>query len=366
MKKRMLLVMPMPPPMHGSNVVNQYVASIELGDLVNSRILPIRYAREISDIGSFRFSKAVQFLVIWVKLLINLVMFRPHYVYFVPAVIGISYLRDFALAILFKAFGTEIIYHLHGKGIREQACNRLYRHAYKLFFNRTNIIHLSPLLFKDLDGLTEGCRIYSLANGIEYEDFSKSRTDDSSTPNILYLSNFVSSKGMLDFMNACGLLVKAGFRFNLFLAGMPSRDISVSFIQDRIKELGLQGFIKHLGPAYGDEKKALLRKADIFVLPTCKDCFPLVLLEALSYGIAIVTTDEGAIAEIIENGKTGLIAQKRDPQDLADKIAHLINSPELRISLGRNGRSKFLNHYTLDKFRQEFRRIIAEIVQNKN
>jgi hypothetical protein len=97
MKKRMLLVMPMPPPMHGSNVVNQYVASIELGDLVNSRILPIRYAREISDIGSFRFSKAVQFLVIWVKLLINLVMFRPHYVYFVPAVIGISYLGTLRL-----------------------------------------------------------------------------------------------------------------------------------------------------------------------------------------------------------------------------------------------------------------------------
>jgi glycosyltransferase involved in cell wall biosynthesis len=210
--------------------------------------------------------------------------------------------------------------------------------------------------------------LYSLANSVNHEDFVKCRSAGDAIPNILYLSNFVAAKGVLDFLDACSILVKKGWAFNIFLAGNPSKSLSLASIERRVVEIELHSHVKHIGPAYGEEKKLLLRKADILVFPTYfdKECFPLVLLEAMSYGIAVVTTDEGAISEIIENGKTGLIAQKRNPTDLASKIAQLLDDKEFCEFLGRNGHSKFLTHYTNDIFQQEFKRIIGQIVQNQN
>lgn len=366
--ERLLIVCTLPPPIHGSNVVNAFICNFDLSDVVVSKLVPLNYAQDISDIGTISIKKLLRFIGSCWRIQTAILTFKPNYVYFVPAVVGISFLRDCVFTLLFRINRLKIIYHLHGKGIQNRLDNPLYASIYRWFFKNTNVIHLSKLLFSDLRGLVLSDSLYALANGVVHEDLVENRTTEVSTPNILYLSNFVATKGVLDFLDACGILAKTDYKFNIFLAGMPSRDISLPCIEERIRELGLKGYVKHLGSAYGDEKRALLRKADIFAFPTYfdKECFPLVLLEALSYGIAIVTTDEGAIPEIIENGKTGLIAQKRNPKDLAEKIAQLLNAQELRVFLGRNGRTKFLGHYTIDKFQQNFREIIGRIVQSGN
>lgn len=117
------------------------------------------------------------------------------------------------------------------------------------------------------------------------------------------------------------------------------------------------------GRKYGDEKEAFWQSADIFVFPTFypNECFPLVLLEAMQHAVPCITTSEGAIADIIAEGKNGLLTQQNNPSSLAESIATLIDNSTLRQKLGKEGRRTYQQHLTLDLFEQRMRDILTRI-----
>ena len=126
----------------------------------------------------------------------------------------------------------------------------------------------------------------------------------------------------------------------------------------------MDGIVTYLGVKYGSDKEQCLKEADIFVFPTFydKECFPLVLLESMQYGLPIATTSEGAIPEIVEEGVNGFIVPKKDAQALADKIEYLIKNPEIAQQMGKNGYEKYMNNYTLEIFEKNFVRTISQVI----
>ncbi len=120
--------------------------------------------------------------------------------------------------------------------------------------------------------------------------------------------------------------------------------------------------IMYWGAKYGVEKDALFRNTDIFVFPTFyhNECFPLVLLEAMQYGLACISTSEAGIPDIIDNGKTGLIVPKKDSIALAESIEKLINDRMLCQQMGQAGRKKYEERFTLDVFEKNICRILEE------
>ena len=101
--------------------------------------------------------------------------------------------------------------------------------------------------------------------------------------------------------------------------------------------------------------------SDIFILPTHNECFPLVLLEAMQFNLPLISTYEGAIPEIIEDGVNGFLIKKRDSVDLANKIQLLITNPSLRKNMGGKGKAKFEKKYTSSHFEKNMTRILHEI-----
>ena len=77
------------------------------------------------------------------------------------------------------------------------------------------------------------------------------------------------------------------------------------------------------------------------MLPTHNECFPLVNLEAMEYKLPVISTNEGGIPSIIEEGKTGYIIEKKNVSALADKIELLLNNPSLCQKMGENGQKNF-------------------------
>ncbi|MEO0274870.1 MAG: glycosyltransferase family 4 protein [candidate division WOR-3 bacterium] len=76
------------------------------------------------------------------------------------------------------------------------------------------------------------------------------------------------------------------------------------------------------------------------------ETFGMVIAEAFQAGTTVIASNFGTMADIVEDGKTGLLFKKGDPQDLAKKILYLANNPEIAIEMGKNARQEYLQKYT--------------------
>jgi glycosyltransferase involved in cell wall biosynthesis len=110
------------------------------------------------------------------------------------------------------------------------------------------------------------------------------------------------------------------------------------------------GTVEVLGQLSQNDAIDLMKKAKFLLFPsTCYEGFPNTLVEALACGLPVVTSNIGSMAEIIEDGVTGLHFEAGNPVDLADKIKWLIENPDKSRHMGKNARKVFLEKYTAEK-----------------
>ena len=114
-----------------------------------------------------------------------------------------------------------------------------------------------------------------------------------------------------------------------------------------------------------NEKNAVYNNSNIFVFPTYYDreCFPLSILEAMSFGLPIISTNEGAISEIVDDNINGFIVDKRDIQQLVDRILFLYNNRDKLNDFGNSSLEKFKNNYSLEIFENNFKNIVDKVME---
>ncbi|KKL12118.1 hypothetical protein LCGC14_2538960, partial [marine sediment metagenome] len=83
-----------------------------------------------------------------------------------------------------------------------------------------------------------------------------------------------------------------------------------------------------------------LKAFDIFVLPSLKEGFPWIILESMSAEVPIIATKVGALEEIIENNKQGILIQPKNAEELAENISKLIKNPELAQQFKKQARKR--------------------------
>jgi len=118
-------------------------------------------------------------------------------------------------------------------------------------------------------------------------------------------------------------------------------------LHDRVAGSGLEGLVRLLG--FRTDIGRLLTAADLFVLPARHEAFGIVLLEAMAAELPIVATRTGGIPEIVVDGRTGILAAPNDPDGLARALLELANDGGKRQSLGRAGRERWAQNFTLDR-----------------
>lgn len=364
--KRIFCIVQLPPPFHGASLMNNH--------LLNSPLLNAKYrlytcniatSSNIEDIGKFSLKKTAQSLVDFFKILVTIIRFRPDLVYFTLSPSGFAFYRDFVYSMLIKSFGKKLVFHLHGKGLSTGSANSsFFAGCCKMIFRGTYVIHLSEKLLNDTNHLTYK-KGYIVNYGIPVIDLNKGEKSFDRT-RLLFLSNYVKSKGIIDLIDAIEIVAKKNQNFHLNLVGKPY-DVTVEWLQDYIGKKNISSFVTVCGPKYGDDKYRELANSDIFVFPTYyyNEAFPLALLEAMQFGLMVITTREGGISDMIEDGKTGLLIEKRDIMDLADKIQFSINNPERRRDIGLNAKSSFFEKYTLNVFEKNIEKTFDDILELK-
>lgn len=166
---------------------------------------------------------------------------------------------------------------------------------------------------------------------------------------ILSVGRAVEKKGFEDLIDALKVLPKCLHWRLIHIGDGPLIDK----LKSRAKRVGLAAFIEWSGALNQKEVLAACRSADIFVLASRtaangdKDGLPNVLVEAQSQGLPCLSTDVSAISELIEDGRTGLLVDERDINNLADQLARLIQGPELRQDIGSAGQKRVVENFSL-------------------
>lgn len=361
--KRVLAIITTPPPVHGSSIMNSYIYSSDLlRGFYDMDFLKYNFTKSVREIGKVNIFKILLFLKYVVILIYKLLFRRPHLIYFTIVPYGIAFYRDTILVFLIKLFNVKLVYHLHGKGVtKHYKKNAL---IYNFVFNNSPVICLSERLLNDVSFASGP--FYIVPNGIEQICFEK-KMNFNDIPNLLYLSNFVIEKGILQLLNAVRVVKSMGFlNFRLFLVGGYTEEINEKFLKDYILDNNLEDIVVLKGPLYDSDKEKILRMSDVFCFPTYykNETFGLVNLEAMQFSLPIVTSYEGGIPDIVEHGHTGFLVDPFDENKMAEILIRLISDKPARIQMGANAFDRFVSHYTVQIFEQNildtFKKILDE------
>jgi glycosyltransferase involved in cell wall biosynthesis len=145
-------------------------------------------------------------------------------------------------------------------------------------------------------------------------------------------------------------LKEAGYPFMCQIVGDGPLRID---LEDQIRKLSLEGIVELCGAIPHERVIEKYSQAAIFVLPAVtssdgdRDGIPNVILEALAMQLPVVSTDHSGIPEVIVDGENGLLVESKDVNALTAALSRLIEQPELRQHLGKNGRETVLEKFDL-------------------
>jgi len=356
-----LMIAPLPPPIHGSAMMTQYIKDSKLiNENFNLDWINLSTSRSMSEIGKTSINKLFRFLGSYFKTVYKLCTRRYNFCYLAITCHGLGFIKDAPFALLCKLFGYKIVIHQHNKGMANDVDKPLYRFLFKLVYRNAKVILLSERLYSDISNIVDHSQVVICPNGIpvvkKYPKF------DNPIPKLLFLSNLIESKGVLVLLDACKILKEKGYAFTCDFIGGETKEIDRYRFEKEVKQRGLDGILVYVGPKYGEDKNQLMANSDIFVFPTNyqNETFGLVILEAMQQATPAISTSIGGIPDIIIDGETGLIAKVNNPKNLASKIQLLLENPKLRKEMGEASYTRFTELYSLSKFEEA----LADVLMN--
>lgn len=160
---------------------------------------------------------------------------------------------------------------------------------------------------------------------------------------LLMVARFQAPKDYPLLIKALGSL-PAGENFEADLAGDGPL---LEECKQRAYRSGLGNKVNFLGAR--TDVPELLARAQIFVLVSRWEGFPVSILEAMRAGLPVVASDVGGIKEAVTHGQTGILIPPGNEQRLREGLLALMGDPGLRVEMGKEGRERFLQHFTLEK-----------------
>lgn len=373
-KQKILFIVPLPPPVHGSSMVSQSIKeSSVLNEEVEMDFVNLSTSRTMEEIDKRSWAlyarKAVRFMGAYAKTLWLLASRRYDLCYLAITCHGVGFLKDAPFVLLCKLFGRKVVIHQHNKGMAKDVDRPIYRWLLPMVYRNTKVLLLSRRLYPDIEKVVKREQIMICPNGIidmNINEPSAERHDD--VPHILFLSNLIVSKGVLVLLDALKILKDRGCKFVCDFVGGETKELDGQRFAQEIETRGLDGIAVYHGRKYGKEKDTFLRMAEMFVFPTYyfNECFPLVILEAMMYGLPVITTDEGGIRDEVNDGINGFVVKPQDATALANAIQRILEDEKARKAMGTEGRRMFKERFTIECFENNIKGLLIDCIADNN
>lgn len=192
----------------------------------------------------------------------------------------------------------------------------------------------------------DAARVRVLTNGVPAP--TAMRRQPGARQRVLFVGNLSERKGVADLLQALALPGFDTAHTQVCMAGGGD----VAGFESQAQALGLQAWVRFEGWADQDRVAQLMATADVLVLPSYDEGLPLVILEALSHGVAVLCTPVGEIPSVLSEGEHALFVPPGDVPVLAAQLQRLLADTPLREHLERQGRALYERMFSMERFFQ--------------
>jgi len=210
-------------------------------------------------------------------------------------------------------------------------------------------------------------------NGCDFNTFSYMKEDRSQIRNkfhisendkvLIFVGSITKDKGIFELIAAFKKLNLKNHDLHLFLVGDgPERLALVNIICSN----NLDKKVHIIGNQPHKEISKFLKAADIFVLPSYSEGLPNVILEAMASSLPVIASRVGGIPEAMEDGRSGILINKKDVDGLTDAMESLIENEALTKEMGINGKNIVGKKFTWQRNAIRTIEIYQEVAKSEN
>ncbi|MGO8788530.1 MAG: glycosyltransferase family 4 protein [Terriglobia bacterium] len=167
----------------------------------------------------------------------------------------------------------------------------------------------------------------------------------------------VELKGIEYLLSAAAALRREFPALRVEIAGSgPQREK----LEEAVVRMDLGGQVQFLG--WIDDLAPVLRRWDVFVMPSLEEGFPIAALDAMGAGLPVIATSVGGVPELIEDGSTGWLVPPRDSEALASRLRLLLANPDFRVSMGAAGYERVRDRFSAAQMTESFAKLYDELL----
>lgn len=299
------------------------------------------------------------------RLLWRVLRERPAVVHFNTSLDHSAFWRDALYLLTLRPTGARLLWQVHGGHIaRFLVENRPLRWAIKRVLRLPDALVVlcaaEARYYRERLGLE---RVVEVANAIDLGPYRQRSAHRRPGPwRLLYVGRLAADKGVVDLVDAAALLRRRNprLRFELLLAGSGPCEEE---LHTRVVVLGIEGYVRFLGPVFGADKVSLWMEADLFLFPTYHaEGLSYALLESIAAGTPVVTTRMGGNAEVVRPGVEGVFVEPRNPHQLAEVVRGLLADPQRLAAMSGACRQRAQERYHCGRLAGEMEAVYRELM----
>ena len=242
---------------------------------------------------------------------------------------GRSFDKHRYYAFLARLMGRKVILHSHASRVKvwyEGLSERHRRRIRRMLAKLDRLVVLSPSWRDFFVSIGVSPDKVSIVNNITEPAGREKVAREAGGPlRLLFLGEIGPRKGVFDLLQAMALLQGAApGKVRLEIGGNKNEEA----LEETIRSLGLADCVHFNGFVAGEQKKALLSRADVFVLPSYNEGLPVSILEAMSYGCAVISTPVGGIPDVVR--ENGILVRPGDVEGIAAAIGRCLDESACR------------------------------------
>jgi len=276
-----------------------------------------------------------------------------------------SFWRKSLFALVSRLAGVPVVFHLHGGVMKAFVARQpvlVQRLIGWILARQSAVVVLSESWRGYVKSISPLASVEVLPNYVQLPGAKcPAPCDDSADVNILFLGLVGIGKGVYDLLPAFKNALIEVPRLRLLIGGNGEVDRARALAID----LDIRHRVEFAGWVGGDEKAALFRRAQIFVLPSYFEGLPVSLLEAMSWRLPVISTRVGAIPEVVRQGVDGLLFDAGDQGALASGLIELARNGSLRRRMGIAARRRIEEGFSREVVLPRLEALYGELILDR-